>query len=87
MVVKVEAYHDGSFWCACGIREEFFTQELVKNVREAAPLHFENALQRGENLNILLMSETEVKGAKAAAGHFGGRDFKLLPSPGRAPEA
>ena len=69
MVVKVEAYHDGAFWCARGVREDFFTQggtldELVQNVREAASLHFENVLRRGENLNILLISETEVKGAR-----------------------
>ncbi len=40
MLVKVEAYHDGKFWCARGIRDDVFTQgktldELLKNVKEA----------------------------------------------------
>jgi hypothetical protein len=26
MLVKVEAYHDGGFWCARGIGEDIFTQ-------------------------------------------------------------
>lgn len=73
MLVKVEAYYDGSFWCGRGVREDLFTQgktldDLVKNVREAAALHFEDILRRGETLNIILISETEVKGAKTAAG-------------------
>ncbi|MBM3212862.1 type II toxin-antitoxin system HicB family antitoxin, partial [Candidatus Poribacteria bacterium] len=26
MIVKIEAYHDGEFWCARGIGEDIFTQ-------------------------------------------------------------
>lgn len=73
MLVKVEAYHDGAFWCARGIREDVFTQgktldELLKNIKEAVSLHFEDELKRGETLNLLLISETEVKRGKTAAG-------------------
>ncbi len=38
------------------------------NVKEAASLHFEDALKGGETLNLLLISETEVRGGKAAVG-------------------
>ncbi len=61
MLVKIEAYHDGKFWCGRGIGADFFTQgktldELMKNVREAAALQFEEALERGETLDLLLGS-------------------------------
>jgi len=73
MIVKVEAYHDGKSWCARGIRADFFTQgktldDLLKNVKEAASLHFEEELRSGEPLNVLLISEPEVRRGKAAAG-------------------
>jgi hypothetical protein len=73
MVVKVEAYHDGIFWCGRGIGADFFTQgktldELMGNVKEAVSLHFEDTLKRGETLNLLLISETEVRRGRAAAG-------------------
>ena len=50
MLVKVEAYHDGTFWCGRGIGADFFTQgktldELMKNVKEAASLHFEELIR------------------------------------------
>lgn len=73
MLVKVEAYYDGTFWCARGIGADFFTQgrtldDLMKNVKEAASLHFEDALKRGETLNLLLISETEVRRGTTATG-------------------
>jgi hypothetical protein len=39
MLVKVEVYNDGDFWCARGIGEDIFTpgktvDELYKNIRE-----------------------------------------------------
>ena len=48
MLVKIEAYHDGKFWCAWGIGEDAFTQgetldELIENIKEAVALHFEVA--------------------------------------------
>lgn len=47
MLVKVEVYNDGEFWCARGIGEDVFTQaktvdELYANIREAVNLHFED---------------------------------------------
>ena len=74
MLVKVEAYHDGTFWCARGIRKDVFTQGktldelLLKNIKEAVSLHFEDELKRGKTVNLLLISETEVRRGKAAAG-------------------
>jgi len=46
MIVKIEAYHDGEFWCARGIGEDIFTQvatfdELIENIKEAVVLHFD----------------------------------------------
>lgn len=46
MLVKIEAYHDGEFWCARGIGEDIFTQsetfdELIENIKEAVTLHFD----------------------------------------------
>jgi len=48
MIVKIEAYHDGEFWCARGIGEDIFTQgetfdELIENIKEAVALHFEES--------------------------------------------
>ena len=73
MLVKVEAYHDGTCWCGRGIGADFFSQgktldELMKNVKEAASLHFGDILNRGETLNLLLISETEVRRGRTAAG-------------------
>ena len=46
MLVKIEAYHDGEFWCARGVSEDIFTQgetldELIENIKEAVELHLE----------------------------------------------
>ncbi len=74
MLVKMEAYFDGEYWCARGIGEDIFTQgesldELVENIKEAVSLHFEEELDKGSLLNILILSETEVRGvAKVATG-------------------
>ena len=47
MLLKVEAYHDGDFWCARAIGQDIFTQgatmdELIQNIKEAVTLHFED---------------------------------------------
>jgi len=65
MIVKFEIYSDGTFWCARGIGVDIFTQgktldALMKNVREAVELHFEDELAKGEHIQILTSSETEV---------------------------
>ncbi len=45
MLVKVEIYYDGNYWCARGIGEDIFTQgktldELMENLKEAVEVHF-----------------------------------------------
>ena len=45
VLVKIEVYHDGEFWCARGVGEDIFTQretleELIKNIKEAVEVHF-----------------------------------------------
>ncbi len=49
MLVKMETYFDGEYWCARGTTEDVFTQgntydELLKNIKEAVALHFEDEL-------------------------------------------
>ena len=68
MLVKIEAYHDGEFWCARGIGESIFTQgqtldELIENIKEAVALHFEDV----EPLpDVLLLSEVKLSDATAS---------------------
>ena len=69
MLIKVEAYHDGKFWCGRGIRADFFTQgktldEFIKNVKEAASLHVERRLKSGYDLGLCLT----IKGAGRSGG-------------------
>ncbi len=56
MSVKIDTYFDGEYWCAKGITEDIFTQgetydELLKNIREAVSLHFEDVISRGKTLD------------------------------------
>lgn len=72
MIVKVEAYYDGEFWCAKAIGASIFTQgktldKLVKNIKEAVSLHFEDNLKKGKTIQILILSETEVRGVSEPA--------------------
>jgi len=74
MLVKVETYYDGKHWCARGIGEDIFTQgktldEVSKNIKEAVALHFEDQLRQDKTINVLILSETEVKSVpRNAAG-------------------
>ncbi len=74
MLAKFEIYNDGEYWCARGIGEDIFTQgksldELMKNLREAVELHFEDTLEHGEGIKVLSLSEFEVDNlAKTASG-------------------
>lgn len=61
MLVKVEVYNDGDFWCARGIGEDIFTQgktvdELYKNIREAVTLHLEDRVPASD-IDIVVLSE------------------------------
>ena len=45
MLVKIEVYNDGEFWCTCGIGADIFTRgqtvdELYANIKEAVAVHF-----------------------------------------------
>lgn len=74
MLIKVEIYHDGDYWCARGIGEDIFTQEkdmdgLISNIKEAVELHFEEEILAGEEVRVLSLSEFEVPSvAKASSG-------------------
>lgn len=72
MLVKLEVYQDGDFWCARGIGEDIFTQaetvdELYKNIKEAVALHFENG-SAPPQIDILIVSELRLNHAPAATG-------------------
>lgn len=67
MLVKIDTYFDGEFWCARGVNEDIFTQgetydELLKNIKEAVSLHLEDELKKGRSAEILIMSEMELSG-------------------------
>jgi len=67
MLVKMETYFDGEFWCARGIGEDIFTQgktldELYQNIKEAVSAHFG---ELDEPLTILTLSEVKLADAKA----------------------
>lgn len=70
MLVKMETYFDGEFWCARGIGEDIFTQgntldELYQNIKEAVSAHFGNT---DEAITILTISEVKLANAKASSG-------------------
>jgi|WetSurMetagenome_2_1015567.scaffolds.fasta_scaffold1358442_1 hypothetical protein len=72
MVVKVEVYNDGEQWCARGIGADLFTcasslDELMVEVKDAAACHFHDQLQAGQTLNLLILTETEVRDAAPVA--------------------
>lgn len=72
MLVKMETYVDGEYWCARGTTEDVFTQgitydELLENIKEAVALHFEDALVKGKTIEILVMSEMEISGVPQIA--------------------
>jgi predicted RNase H-like HicB family nuclease len=69
MLVKIEAYYDGEFWCARGIGEDIFTQgetldELIENIKEAVTLHFDDVKPLPD---VLLISEVKLSDAIPAA--------------------
>ena len=67
MLIKIETYFDGEFWCARGIGEDIFTQgrtldELYQNMKEAVSVHYGEI---SESLTILTLSEVKLADAKA----------------------
>lgn len=69
MLVKIETYFDGEYWCARGIGEDIFTQgktldELHKNIQEAVSAHFGEI---AEPITILTLSEVKLAGAQTTS--------------------
>jgi len=67
VLVKMETYFDGEFWCARGIGEDIFTQgntldELYQNIKEAVAVHYGDT---DEPITILTLSEVKLAHAKA----------------------
>lgn len=67
MLVKIETYYDGEYWCARGIGEDIFTQsktldELYQNIKEAVSVHFGDT---DEPITILTLSEVKLENAQA----------------------
>ena len=67
MLVKVEIYFDGEFWCARGMGEDIFTQgdtleDLYQNIKEAVSVHYG---ETDEPITILTLSEVKLANAKA----------------------
>lgn len=65
MHVKVEAFHDGEMWCARGLKDDIFTQgetydQLLENIKEVVALHFEEEIEKGEKIDVMVMSELEI---------------------------
>ena len=74
MLLKFQAYRDGRWWGARAVGHSIFTQgrtldELYRNIKEAAHLHFKEKVEAGEKIEIMIMTDAEVHlGRKAAAG-------------------
>lgn len=65
MLVKFDIYYDGGFWCARGMGVDIFTQgktldELMKNIKDAVELHFEESLNAGEQISVVSLTELQV---------------------------
>ena len=70
MLVKIETYFDGEFWCGRGMREDIFTQgstleELYENIKEAVSVHYG---ETEEPITILTLSEVRLADAEASTG-------------------
>jgi len=66
MLVKIEIYFDGEFWCARGIGEDIFTQgntleDLYQNIKEAVSVHYG---ETDEPITVLTLSEMKLTNAK-----------------------
>jgi predicted RNase H-like HicB family nuclease len=68
MLVKIETYFDGEFWCARGIGEDIFTQgdtldDLYQNIKEAVSVHYG---ETDEPITILTLSEVKLINAQTS---------------------
>ncbi len=65
MLLKFEVYKDGRYWGARALGHDIFTQgrtldEVYKNIKEEAQLHFQEEVDKGETLEILILAEETV---------------------------
>lgn len=72
MLLKFEVYKDGRWWGARALGYAIFTQgrtldRLYENIKEAAHLHFEEEVEKGEKLEILILADAEVSSARKTA--------------------
>ena len=68
MLVKIETYFDGEFWCARGIGEDIFTQgdtldDLYQSIKEAVSVHYGGT---DEPITILTLSEVNLVNAQTS---------------------
>jgi predicted RNase H-like HicB family nuclease len=68
MLVKIETYFDGEFWCARGVVEDIFTQgntldDLYQNIKEAVSVHYG---ETDEPITILTLSEVKLAHAQTS---------------------
>jgi len=66
MLVKIETYFDGEFWCGRGIGEDIFTQgstldELYRNIKKAVAVHLGDI---SEPITILTLSEMKLDNSR-----------------------
>ncbi len=52
-------------WCARGLKDDIFTQgetydQLLENIKEVVALHFEEEIEKGEKIDVMVMSELEI---------------------------
>ena len=73
MLVQVDIFQDeDGHWCAEGVGHGIATQgndldELMRNIREACELHFEEQIAAGKTIDLLVTAKIEVTGATASA--------------------
>jgi predicted RNase H-like HicB family nuclease len=74
MLVQIRVAQDeDGVWCATGVDHGVHTQgqtldDLFANIDEATRLHFEEDLEAGRTIDVLIMFQKEFAGAPAARG-------------------
>ncbi len=72
MIVQIKAFQDeDGVWCASGVDHGVHTQgdsldELFVNIEEATRLHFEEELEAGRTIDVLITLQKEFAGAPAS---------------------
>ena len=74
MLVQVDIFQDqDGHWCAEGVGHGIVTQgddlnDLMRNIREACELHFEEDIAAGRTIDLLVTAKLELAGATTPAG-------------------